>query len=86
MYSLGACAVLGMSNQDVLNEDLESDPFLISPLRRFIRELYYRFGSFLEPLSIGLITSRHYLSELGTKNGGTSGDKRSDEQIAGNSE
>ena len=26
-------------------------------------ELYYRFGSFLAPLSVGLITSRHYLSE-----------------------
>ena len=30
MYSMGACAVLGMSHQDVLSEDLESDPFLNS--------------------------------------------------------
>ena len=28
MYSMGACAVLGITNQDVLSEDLESDPFL----------------------------------------------------------
>ena len=28
MYSMGACAVLGMTNQDALSEDLESDPFL----------------------------------------------------------
>ena len=35
--------------------------------------MYYRFGSFLAPLSIGIITSRHYLSER-NKNGGTSED------------
>ena len=63
MYSMGACAVLGISNQDALSKDLENDPFLNSALQRFICELYYRFGSFLAPLSIGLITSRHYLSE-----------------------
>ena len=28
MYSMRACAALGISNQDVLSEDLESDPFL----------------------------------------------------------
>ena len=55
MYSMGACAVLGISNQDALSEDLD-----------------YRFGSFLAPLNVGLITSRHYLSEC-NKNGGTSG-------------
>ena len=72
MYSMGACAVLGISNQDALSEDLENDPFLNSALQRFICELYHRFGSFLAPLSIGIITSRHYLSEY-NKNGGTSG-------------
>ena len=30
MYSMGACTVLGMNNQDVLSEDLESHPFLNS--------------------------------------------------------
>ena len=76
MYSMGACATLGMNNQDALSEDLESDPFLNSTLQRFTCELYYKFGSFLTPLSIGLITSRHYFSEwnvTGTKNGGTNG-------------
>ena len=77
MYSMGACAALGISNQDALSEDLENGPFLNSALQRFTCELYYRFGSFLTPLSIGLITSRHYLSEC-NKNGGTSGDNRSD--------
>ena len=72
MYSMVACAVLGITNQDALSEDLENDPFLNSALQRFTCELYYRFGSFLAPLSIGIITSRHYLSER-NKNGGTSG-------------
>ena len=65
MYSMGACAALGITNQDALIEDLESDSFLNSALQRFTCELYYRFGSFLAPLSVGLITSRHYLSERG---------------------
>ena len=68
MYSMGACAALGITNQDVLSEDLENNPFLNSALQRFTCELHYRFGSFLAPLSIGIITSRHYLSEH-NKNG-----------------
>ena len=72
MYSMGACAVLEMSNQDALSEDLESDPFLNSALQRFTCELYHRSGSFLATLTVGIITSRHYLSEH-NKNGETSG-------------
>ena len=68
MYSKGACAVLGISDQNALSEDLENDPFLNSALQRATCELYYRFGSFLAPLSIGIITSRHYLYEC-NKNG-----------------
>ena len=68
MYSMGACSVLGIIIQEALSEDLENDPFLNSALQRFTCELYYRFGSFLAPLSIGIITSRHYLSER-NKNG-----------------
>ena len=68
MHSMGACSALGITNQDALSEDLENDPFLNSALQRFTCELYYRFGSFLAPLSIGIITSRHYLSEH-NKNG-----------------
>ena len=71
MYSMGACAVLEISNQDALSEDLENDPFLNSALQRFTCELYHRFDSFLAPLSIGIIMSRHYLSER-NKNGVTS--------------
>ena len=68
MYSMGACTALGISSQDALSEDLESDPFLNSALQRATCDLYYRFGSFLAPLSVGIITSRHYLYER-NKNG-----------------
>ena len=44
MYSMGVCSVLGMSNQDALSKDLESDSFLNSALQRFTCELYYREG------------------------------------------
>ena len=67
-YSMGTCSALGITNKDALSEDLENDPFLNSALQRFTCELYYRFGSFLAPLSTGIITSRHYLSER-NKNG-----------------
>ena len=67
MYSMGACATLGISNQDALSEDLKSDPFLNSALKRFTCELYYRFGSFLDPVSVRLIMSRQYLSEKNKK-------------------
>ena len=68
VYLMGACAALGINNQEALSEDLENDPFLKYALQRFTCELYYRFGSFLAPLSVGIITSRHYLSER-NKNG-----------------
>ena len=75
MYSMGACAVLGISDKDALSEDLENDPFLNSALQRFTCELYYRFGSFLAPLSIGLIMSKHYLSERSENGERTSGNE-----------
>ena len=68
VYSMGACSALGIRNQEALSEDLENDPFLNSALQRFTCELYYIFGSFLVPLSVGIITSRHYLPQ-GNKNG-----------------
>ena len=74
MCLMGACAVLGISSQDALSEDLENNPFLNSALQRLTCELYYRFGSFLAPLSVGIITSRHYLSERNKNGEQTSGD------------
>ena len=35
MYLMGACAALGISNQDTLSEDLENDLSLNSALQRF---------------------------------------------------
>ena len=70
---MGACSALGITNQDALSEDLENDPFQNSTLQRFTCELYYRFGSFLAPLSIGIITSRHYLYEHNENEEQTSG-------------
>ena len=61
MYSMGACSALGITYQEALSEDLENDPFLNSGLQRATCKLYYRYGSFLAPLSVGIITSRHYL-------------------------
>ena len=60
MYSMASCSALEITNQEALSKDLENDPFLNSALQRFTCELYYRFGSFLAPLSIGIITSRNY--------------------------
>ena len=73
MYSMGACAVLGITNQEALSEDLENDPFLNSALQRFTCDLYYRFGLFLARLSVGIITNRHYLFERNKNGERTSG-------------
>ena len=82
-YSMGVCSVLGIRNQEALSEDLENDPFLNSALQRFTCELYYRFSSFVAQLSVGIITSRHYLSEC-NKNGehGTGDNNGGDEKTA----
>ena len=73
MYSIGACAVLGITNQEALSEDLENDPFLNSALQRFTCKLYFTISSFLAPLSVGIIMSRHYLSEHNKNGERTSG-------------
>ena len=81
MCSMGACAVLGITNQDALSEDLENDPFLNSALQRAtICELYYRLSSFLAPLSVGIITSRHYLYERNKNGERTSGTSATGDQ------
>ena len=77
---MGACAVLRISNQDALSEDLENDPFLNSALQRFTCELYYRFGSFLALLNVGIITSGRYLSEHNKNGEQTSGTSETRDQ------
>ena len=70
--------MLGISYQDALSEDLENNPFLNSALQRFTCELYYRFGSFLAPLSIGIITSRHHLRGQGPSERNKNGERTSE--------
>ena len=60
LYSNLACSVLGVGNQQELSTDLECDPFLNTAMQRFTCDLYYRFGALLAPLSVGIITGKHY--------------------------
>ena len=60
LYSNIACSVLGIANQQELSTDLECDPFLNTAMQRFTCDLYYRFGALLAPVSVGIITGKHY--------------------------
>ena len=60
LYSNIACSVLGIGNQQELSTDLESDPFLNTVLQRLTCDLYYRFGALLAPVSVGILTGKHY--------------------------
>ena len=59
LYSNVACSVLGVGNHQDLSNDLECDPFLNTAMQRFTCDLYYRFGAFLAPVSVGIITGKH---------------------------
>ena len=67
LYSNIACSVLGVGNQQELSTDLESDPFLNTAMQRFTCDLYYRFGALLAPVSVGIITGKHYVKNSITK-------------------
>ena len=72
LYSNIACSVLGIGNQQELSTDLECDPFLDTAMQRFTCDLYYRFGALLAPVSVGIITGKHYAKNSITKlNDGT---------------
>ena len=72
LYSNIACSVLGVDNQQDLSDDLECDPFLNTAMQRFTCDLYYRFGALLAPVSVGIITGKHYAKNSITKlNDGT---------------
>ena len=73
LYSNIACSVLGVDNQQDLSDDLECYPFLNTAMQRFTCDLYYRFGTLLAPVSVGIITGKHYAKNSITKlNGRTS--------------
>ena len=67
LYSNVACSVLGVGNQQELSTNLESDPFLKTALQRFTCDLYYHFGALLAPVSIGIISGKHYAKNSITK-------------------
>ena len=67
LYSNLACSVLGVGNQQELSTDLECDPFLNTAMQRFTCDLYYHFGALLAPVSVGIITGRHYAKNSITK-------------------
>ena len=67
LYSNIACSVLGIGNQQELSTDLECDPFLNTAMQRFTCDLYYRFGALLAPVSVGIITGKHYTKNFITK-------------------
>ena len=67
LYSNLACHVLGVGNQQELSTDLECDPFLNPAMQRFTCDLSYRFGTLLAPVSVGIITGKHYAKNSITK-------------------
>ena len=64
LYSNIACSVLGIGNQQELSTDLECDPFLNTAMQRFRCDLYYRFGALLAPVSVSIITGKHYAKKF----------------------
>ena len=67
LYSNLACSVLGVGNQQELSTDLECDPFLNTAIQRFTCDLFYRLGTLLAPVSVGIITGKHYAKNSITK-------------------
>ena len=67
LHSNIACSVLRFGNQQELSTDLECDPFLNTAMQRFTCNLYYRFGTLLAPVSVGIITGKHYVKNSITK-------------------
>ena len=64
LYSNIACSVLGVGSQQELSTNLECDPFLNIAMQRFTCNLYYQFGTLLAPVSVGIITGKHYAKIL----------------------
>ena len=84
MYSNIACNALGISNQQDLSNDLECDPFLNTALQRFTYDLYYHFGAFLAPISVGIIIGKHYMKNYSPILNGRSDDVNCESADTGN--
>ena len=80
LYSNIACGMLGVGKQEDLSNDLESDPFLNTALQRFTCDMYYHFGAMLAPVSVAMITGRHYAKNSSSiLNGTTNSNSKSAE-------
>ena len=84
LYSNVACSVLGVGNQQDLSNDLECGPFVNIAVQRFTCDLYYRFGTFLAPVSVGIITGKHYTKTFSTKLNGRSDNGNCESAETGN--
>ena len=62
-----ACSLLGVGNQQELSTNLQCDPFLNTAMQRFTCNLYYQFGALLAPISVEMITGKHYTKNSITK-------------------
>ena len=67
LYSNVVCSVLGIGNQQDLSNNLECILVLNTAMQRFTCDLYYRFGTLLSPISVGIITGKHYAKNSVTK-------------------
>ena len=68
LYSNVACSVLGVGNQHELSTDLECDPFLTLLCKNsHVICTTYGFGALLAPVSVGIITGKHYAKNSITK-------------------
>ena len=67
LYSNIACSVLGVGNQQDLSGYFECDPFRNTAMQRFTYDLYYHFGALLAPVSVDIITGKHYAKNSVTK-------------------
>ena len=59
--------MLGVGNKQELSTDLESDPFRNTAMQRFTCDLYYLFSALLAPVSVRIITGKHYVKNSITK-------------------
>ena len=62
-YSTIACKVLVVGSEDNLSKDLDEGPFLNKALQKITCNLYYNFGEYLAPISVALITGKHYTEQ-----------------------
>ena len=67
LYSNIACSVLGAGNQQELSTNLECDPFLNTAMQRSHAICTIDFGALLAPVSVGIITGKHYAKNSITK-------------------